>query len=144
MKDEMPLSHDTVWVSYHQLVLRGLEDPPPSHPGSFLNGLAAAAEADGATIRTGISMGPVEVTVELVDEAPPPALDAWEEVVELSVESTHGSLHVFGLDGDLTDLSNLAWRGPGHYRVRVHAKGRGTDFESYLLISWPERCRRRS
>ncbi|MEV0584500.1 hypothetical protein [Nonomuraea sp. NPDC050310] len=145
MNDEIPLSHDTVWVSYHQLILRGLEDPPPDHPDSFPNGLVAAAETDGATILTGISMGPVEVTAELVNEAPPPAVDEWEEVVELSVESTHGSLHVFGLDGDLTDLSNLAWLGPGRYRLRVHARGRDTDpdgtartpFESYLIISWP-------
>ncbi|MEV1003495.1 hypothetical protein [Nonomuraea sp. NPDC050202] len=144
MSSEITPSRDNVRVSDHILLLRGIEDPPPAYPGRFPNGLVAGSR-DGAIIITGVARGPVDVTVELADAAPPLALDEWEEVAEISVESTHGSLHVFGLDGDLTDLSNLASTGPGQYRIRIHARGRDTDpdgtvrtpVESYLIASWP-------
>lgn len=130
MSEEITPSRGNVWVSSHQIVLRGIEDPPPNFPGIFPNGLVATGvDTDGATIVTGISMGLVDVTVELADEAPPLALEEREEVVEISIESSHGSLHVFGLDGDLSDLSNLASSGPGHYRLRVHARGRDTKID---------------
>ncbi|WP_016906775.1 hypothetical protein [Streptomyces xiaopingdaonensis] len=44
------------------------------------------------------------------------------------------------------DLPILTPRGAGHYRVRVHARGRDTEpdgfveepVEDYLLIAWPQ------
>ncbi|MFI7149068.1 hypothetical protein ACIBO2_29490 [Nonomuraea sp. NPDC050022] len=102
-----------------------------------------ADEPDGATILTGISIGAVDVTVQLAEGPPPRDLDSWEEIVEVSIESTSGSLIVCGLDGDLPKLPNLAWQGEGFYRLRVHARGRdtmpdgsagATPVEHYLII----------
>ncbi|MFI7230593.1 hypothetical protein ACIBO5_45925 [Nonomuraea angiospora] len=136
-----------VWLSYHQIHLRALDEPLPRYPAAFPNGLIALdEEPDGATILTGISMGLADVTVQLAGASPPLDLDSWDEVVEVSIESTTGSLYVCGLDGDLPkDLPNLATGGEGFYRLRVHAVGRDTNVdgtartptEHYLIISWP-------
>ncbi|MGP3913739.1 hypothetical protein [Nonomuraea sp. 10N515B] len=136
-----------VWLSYHQLQLRDANELGPEFPERWDNGLIAVAdEPEGATILTGISIGAVDVTVQPTEEPPPLDLDSWEEIVEVSIESTSGSLIVCGLDGDLPNLPNLAWRGKGFYRLRVHARGRdtmpdgsagATPVEHYLIISWP-------
>ncbi|WP_049570130.1 hypothetical protein [Nonomuraea sp. SBT364] len=135
-----------VWLSYHQLQIRDANELGPDFPDRFDNGLITVADKpDGATILTGISIGPVEVTVQLTEELPPPNLDSWEEIVEVSIESTSGSLIVCGLDGDLPNLPNLAWHGKGFYRLRVHVRGRDTrpdgsvsaPVEHYLISSSP-------
>ncbi|TMR92829.1 hypothetical protein [Nonomuraea basaltis] len=133
-------------VTYHLLQLRGIEDPPPAPRGGYPNGLVTLGPGpDSATIVTGVALGVVDVTVLLASKPPSLNLEEWEEVVEVSIESSHGSLYVCGLDGDLPDLPNLATVGPGHYRLRIHARGRDvnpdgtarTPSESYLIIVWP-------
>ncbi|TYB60246.1 hypothetical protein FXF51_32150 [Nonomuraea sp. PA05] len=142
------LFSEFIHLSYHQIEIRPHDEAGPSCPEAFPNGLIAVGdeEPDGAMIVTGLGMGQVEVTVQLADEEPPLDLDSWEEIVDLSIESTLGSLYVVGLLGDLPrKLPNLAWKGPGFYRLRVHAKGRdsyvdGTGLnleERYSIISWP-------
>ncbi|GAA3608680.1 hypothetical protein GCM10022419_112040 [Nonomuraea rosea] len=132
-------------MSYHQIQLLDLDELGPEFPPRFDNGLIAVDdEPDGATILTGIALGVVEVEVQLADGPPPLDLDNWEEIVEVSIESTSGSLSVCGLDGDLPALPNLAWQGAGFYRLRVHARGRdtrpdgsaSTPIEHYLITSW--------
>ncbi|WP_433511519.1 hypothetical protein ACQP2T_48125 [Nonomuraea sp. CA-143628] len=135
-----------VWLSYHQVQIRDANELGPQFPERWDNGLIAVAdEPDGATILTGISIGAVDVTVQLAEGPPPLDLDSWEEIVEVSIESTSGSLIVCGLDGDLPKLPNLAWGGKGCYRLRVHARGRDTNpdgsagatpVEHYLITSW--------
>ncbi|MEU1393823.1 MULTISPECIES: hypothetical protein [unclassified Nonomuraea] len=137
-----------VHLSYHQIQLRDPEEGGPAPVEGYGNGLIVVDdEPDGATIFTGIAIGVVDVEVQLTDEPPGIDLDNWEEIVEVSIESTSGSLIVCGLDGDLPDLPNLAHHGEGFYRLRVHARGRDTDpdgtastplpFEHYLIIAWP-------
>ncbi|PZG20614.1 hypothetical protein [Nonomuraea aridisoli] len=144
-----PPSHwANVQLTYHQIQLRDAEEGGPAPLETQGNGLIVVDdEPDGATILTGIAIGAVDVEVQLTDAPPGLDLDSWEEVVEVSIESTTGSLIVCGLDGDLPDLPNLAHHGSGFYRLRVHARGRDTDpdgsantplpFEHYLIISWP-------
>ncbi|MET7334387.1 hypothetical protein [Nonomuraea sp. NPDC005650] len=141
-----PSYQSSVHLSYHQIQLRELDEAGPEFPARFDNGLIAVAEeGDGATILTGIALGLVDVEVQLADEPPVLDLDSWEEIVEVSIESTTGSLIVCGLDGDLPNLPNLAHQGEGFYRLRVHARGRDTKpdgvasipVEHYLIISWP-------
>lgn len=113
------------------------------------NGLIAVEE-DGASVLTGLTVGPVEVTVTTHVSEPPFHEGDWDEVVETSFVSTTGSALVTSWeDGEAEDLPDLATSGPGSYRVRVHARGRdegrakdslGPDddpVEAYLLQVWP-------
>ncbi|NEC29300.1 hypothetical protein G3I20_22635 [Streptomyces sp. SID8111] len=99
-----------------------------------------------AVICTGISAGWVNVSVQ-VRRHPPAQVDAdaWEEIVDHSVETTTGALRVASVMSDTPGLPVLTPQGPGTYRVRVHARGRDTapdgavdePVEEYLLIVWP-------
>ncbi len=113
------------------------------------NGLIAVGE-DGASILTGLTVGPVKVTVTTHVSEPSLHEGGWDEVVETSFISTTGSALVTSWeDGEAEDLPGLTPSGPGSYRVRVHARGRdegrakdslGPDddpVEVYLLQVWP-------
>lgn len=135
-------------VSYHCFYLldpspSGMMDPEP--PDLFPNGLIATHPGIAA-ITTGIADGDVAVTVELYDQEPAVRVDRWDEVVEVSVEAPYGHMIVTALDEDLADaLPELTRRGPGQYRIRVHALGRDTSVdlvafdivENYLIQAWP-------
>ncbi|UBU08970.1 hypothetical protein [Nonomuraea gerenzanensis] len=142
------LFREFIQLSYHQIEIRPHDEAGPSYPKAFPNGLVAVGdeEPDGAIILTGLAIGQVEVLVRLAHEQPPLELDSWEEIVDISIESTLGSLYVVGLMGDLPrKLPNLAWKGPGFYRLRVHATGRDSSVdgsglnleERYFIVSWP-------
>lgn len=80
-------------------------------------------------------------------EDPPAALDvdAWDEVVDHSVESRTGHMIVSPMGDTSPGLPELTPSGPGHYRIRVHARGRDIDpdgvasepNEEYLFAVWP-------
>ncbi|MFD0336359.1 hypothetical protein ACFQZ0_30225 [Streptomyces erythrogriseus] len=71
--------------------------------------------------------------------------DAWDEIIDHSVETATGALRVTSVMTDAPDLPLLTPQGPGTYRVRVHARGRDIvpdgvaddPAEDYLLIVWP-------
>ncbi|MFD5557663.1 hypothetical protein ACFWIA_27960 [Streptomyces sp. NPDC127068] len=99
----------------------------------------------GAWIRTGIHTGRVTVRTEMHSAAPPGDTGPWEEIVEASVHSPGGAMFVD--PGYVAgELPYLASGGPGWYRLRVHAHGRGlnpdgvsTDpTERYLIQAWPQ------
>ncbi|MEE1806900.1 hypothetical protein PUR32_11790, partial [Streptomyces sp. BE133] len=80
------------------------------------NGLIAVEE-DGASVLTGLTLGPVEVTVTTHASEPPLHEGDWDEVVETSFISTTGSALVTSWeDGEAEDLPDLATSGPGSYR----------------------------
>ncbi|WP_431915132.1 hypothetical protein [Nonomuraea jabiensis] len=62
------------------------------------------------------------VTVESYTRRPPLETRGWTEVVEVGYESPKGSLTLS--DGDGRRIRGLTAAGPGHYRVRVHLRGR--------------------
>lgn len=100
-----------------------------------------------AVVLTGVNGGPVSLTVEVFRRAVPPpgSVEAWDEVVEYSVESVSGDMRVAALMDDRPELPVLTPFGPGHYRIRVHARGRDHAYdahvteplEDYLLQVWP-------
>ncbi|GGV43470.1 hypothetical protein GCM10010182_80150 [Actinomadura cremea] len=114
---------------------------------SFPNKLIAVTQGYAA-IRTGIAMGNVRLKVEVRDQEPASMdLANWEEVVEISFDATVGQVRVESVD-DATPAPAfpvLTPHGPGHYRIRVHARGRHIAFdkavsepvEDYLLQIWP-------
>ncbi len=140
----MVIEQGDVPVSDHMfyLVDAGTVLGPPLASG---NGLAAVGQG-GVAVFTGISSGFVRVTVD-ARKGPPPVLDteAWDEVVEVSVHAPVGRLRVSGVLNDAPEFPVLTVSGPGHYRIRVHARGRDTavdqgvvePVEDYLVTAWP-------
>ncbi|WP_214517038.1 hypothetical protein [Streptomyces hygroscopicus] len=99
-----------------------------------------------AVICTGIHTGLVNVSVTTRRHPPTEAdADAWDEIMDHSVDSLTGTLHVASVMADAPPLPPLTPHGPGPYRIRVHARGRdlapdGTaeePSEDYLLVTWP-------
>ncbi|MFI7618197.1 hypothetical protein ACIBP6_43955 [Nonomuraea terrae] len=132
-----------VHVAYHQMVVQ--EQGDAHAPGRALNGLVTSAPGAGR-IFTGIHTGVVDVTVRLTDAPPGPAADGWEETEQVELVSFTGEMRLAGLMGDAPEeLPVLTAHGPGRYGLRVHARGRGIDydgtadvpFEFYLLTVWP-------
>lgn len=115
----------------------------------FPNGLASAAPSDGLALRTGTPSGDVWVTLEVCDREPEPDLGSWEHVTEVCLHSTTGDLRLVvegATDGAPPRLTGV---GPGHYRVRCHARGRDAGLaapalaedeepvEEHLILLWP-------
>ncbi|WP_435191354.1 hypothetical protein [Streptomyces sp. bgisy126] len=138
-----------------------LGDGDPSHlrnrtiTAAGNNGLAAAG-TDHAVAITGISAG--TATIRFALSPAPLALDAlqpWEDVAEFGYTSTTDTARLaacMGPDEESDDMEaydlDLAFTGPGDYRMRLHARGRGINpdgvqeeneplAEHYLLQVWP-------
>lgn len=137
---------DVVWLCYHQFAIVDGGGNLPSRRVQRTNALVDVYE-DAAVISTGIHTGVVNVTTE-ARLTPPPSveLDAWDEVVEVSVEMTGGDARLAVLMAAVPDsYGRLTLAGPGPYRLRAHARGRdvaidGTadePFEDYRLALWP-------
>jgi hypothetical protein len=121
----------------------------PIETADWSNGLIITMSS-GALIATGINRGPVRVKVDL-RRAAPRKIDssAWDDIVEASIYAPLGNLRVDQLEyapADTgPDLPALSTAGPGHYRVRVHVRGRDTHAddvqdepcEDYLIVAWP-------
>ncbi|UKD57759.1 hypothetical protein L3Q65_13850 [Amycolatopsis sp. FU40] len=120
-------------------------DVPELRP-AYANGLVGA-DSSGASVLTGTATGEVTVTVQLLDAEPGSIeLDSWDEVSEVSLDSAEGFLLVHNMmDGPPRELGELAYVGPGTYRLRVHARGRDiaphshadTPREHYQISAWP-------
>lgn len=133
-----------VHAEYHLFQVSDPKGPVADDLDASHNGLVSAI-GGAIEVSTGIHTGNVQVTVQLHAEQPEPAAD-WEEIAEISWRSSSGQAFVAPLMDDPVDLPSLASRGPGCYRLRVHARGRDTAVdqavvdevvESYLLQSWP-------
>lgn len=143
----MPIEAEegVVPVSYHTFWLADTGVFGPELPYEDTNGLVVS-QPGIALIFTGIHTGRVNVQVEIFDMAPPVDPTQWEEIVEVGIESIEGRIVVTGMGADAPDnLPVLTPDGPGHYRLRVHARGRDTavdlaprePVENYLIQAWP-------
>ncbi|MET7297311.1 hypothetical protein ABZS79_35410 [Streptomyces griseoloalbus] len=147
MSELLAKASGQVHADYHafHLANSGEYVQPPFHPE---NGLVFSRPGL-AVVLTGVNSGPVRVTVEVYRRAvPPPGPDeAWDEVVDHSVQSISGDMRVVALMDTCPELPVLTPFGPADYRIRVHARGRdqGPDahvtepVEDYLLQVWPGR-----
>ncbi|MEU4388625.1 hypothetical protein [Promicromonospora sp. NPDC023805] len=137
----------TTRVDERYLELRDATWRPPLDPGA-ISGLVIDDHNDRPLIVTGISMGPVEIEVQARPGPPEPAADSspWEEIVEFSIQAGEAPVLVVGGQDAASASARINPAGPGWYRVRVHAAGRGnapdlvvTDpMERYLVQSWPQ------
>lgn len=122
-------------------------DPPPRwhwQANARDNGLVGATEG-AVLVRTGCGSGWVNLCVELHAARPAPKTVSWDDAVEVSYRTAVGQSHVRSRRGGGTDFPRISFRGPGSYRIRVHARGRrhlpidgvGADrIEDYLLQVW--------
>ncbi|WP_437074897.1 hypothetical protein [Streptomyces sp. enrichment culture] len=133
-----------VFAEYHLFQIKDPEGALSDDVHRTDNGLVSALGGN-IEVLTGIHTGNVEVTVELHTQRPDPVGD-WEEIAEISCHSPSGEMLVTPLMDDPADLPSLAFQGPGSYRLRVHATGRGLAIdgssvrgvvEAYLIQSWP-------
>lgn len=146
MSQAVHTSRGRVPIDYHQFAVAdlGCHDRGRGRGG---NGTTTVSPGV-VTIHTGISVGNVEVVVEVHEMAPPAAPEPWEDVVEVSMHAPHGQVRVTGIGLDAPDsFPLLTPAGPGHYRVRAHVRGRdiatdlsrSTPVEDYLVQIWPDR-----
>ncbi len=99
-------------------------------------------------VLTGIATGYVRVSGEALASRPSVLPDGWEDVAEVSLEVHAGPLRVTGIGGITGPEVRLDAHGPGDYRLRIHAKGRDTDYdgsrldpvEDYMIVAWPEQA----
>ncbi|MFY1691093.1 hypothetical protein [Plantactinospora sp. WMMB782] len=123
------------------------QDPYPPYLGDP-NGLVYLAEGGGIQILTGANTGMINLTVDLLDAAPPMAAAGWDEIVEVSYTSQQGRALVLGWPAKpVNGLPPVSAGGPGHYRIRFHARHRDdarnldplTVVEEHYIAAWPAR-----
>lgn len=133
-------------LTYHQIVIEEFNmDGMVDASLAIHNGLVGV-ELGRAVVLTGVHTGSVVVTVELFESEPALGeLDAWDEIVDVTLDSPRGQLVIHGLMSDIPEeLPILSHHGPGIYRLRVYARGRdqainSTDetIECYRFEIWP-------
>lgn len=95
-------------------------------------------------IRTGISMGPVSVTLAAHNAPPPVELDASVDAAEFSIFAVNQPAFVGGFGDASAPNRSIDLSGPGWYRIRVRASGRARardlvvkePVESYRIDVW--------
>jgi hypothetical protein len=104
-------------------------------------------QGDVAVVCTGTEDGPVRLTVESHDGPPDLDLDAWDEVVDISLELPSGTLVVQTLLSGNAATVDLP-TGDGIYWLRAYARGRddaridpeddhGRPVEEHRFVTWP-------
>ncbi|WP_131799374.1 hypothetical protein [Parafrankia sp. CH37] len=139
----MRSSEHVVIADHHQVVVYSGNSPAVTEDSisEFGDGLVAANDG-GLRIFTGTTYGPVTVQVELHDEEPALPSTEWTEVSEISFGVRTGPVEIGTLmGGPIPESPDLAFSGPGWYRIRVAAQGRdrgqaGEVGERYLLATW--------
>ncbi|MBE3014718.1 hypothetical protein IL992_36910 [Microbispora sp. NEAU-D428] len=131
---------ERTWTDYGVMESFEYDESLPADP--FDDGLLDKAQDDdlvaaapGHLIILSHSDYDICVTAETYRTRPPMELKGWHQVVEVGYQSPTGHIELgdpMALDG----LPNLAFRGKGHYRIRVHY--RQPDWEArtpqHLLI----------
>ncbi|MDR6595680.1 DUF6461 domain-containing protein [Saccharothrix longispora] len=106
------------------------EGPTPGNVDFSANGLVAVVDNGIAVRTTDVAGVPVRLTTTET-APPPPDLEWWDDVVEVSWHARRG-------DAAIPGVSDTTPPWPGDLRVRVHARGRdGNDTEWYELAAWP-------
>lgn len=111
----------------------------PDIPGQGGDGLVElGAHHGGAVIFTGTPWGPVKVTVEVRDTAPPLELGGWEYVVEVSQHTNNGEIVVTEPLGPIDNRLPVFETEPDSwYRIRAHARGRDVGSEQHDVPDKP-------
>ena len=153
---ELMAMADTIPIQDHLFVIADGPDRMPIEIADSSTGLAGVMPS-AALIHTGVNTGTVTVRAAALDARPPiethgewlQLAQEWEDVVEISLFAVAGTLGVhrlsYGPFDSPPDLPVLSAHGQGHYRLRIHARGRDRQYdkdvdesvEEYLVLSWP-------
>jgi hypothetical protein len=87
-------------------------------------------------VLTGLQSGVITVTAHAVPTAPAQVDPGWDVVAETDLDCPEGIISVLDWGGpDHPELGDLAIAGPGHYRLRVHARNRESKGDTPPLDS---------
>ncbi|WP_214408504.1 hypothetical protein [Sphaerisporangium fuscum] len=138
-----------MWAEWGGLTAYEAEGPSEDQAAfenAFGNHLAGSAPGALAILTADEAMH-VCVTVEAYGKRPPVEVKGWDKVVEIPYRSTTG--HLVLEDDGTARLPDLAIRGRGGYRVRVHERGAeeamardGDAREEFLVIVYPGAAKR--
>lgn len=138
---------DALFVHYGFVFLSPSDDEDPDLDESRrgqVNGLLGAATGDALSMMTGTHTGEVPVRIEW-HETEPALDDAWDDVVEASIDITGSDMRLAAFD----DMRDVQLPATGPHRVRMCAAGfeaarREEDLaedepvpDRYLLQLWP-------
>ncbi|MEW1841079.1 hypothetical protein AB0392_24295 [Nonomuraea angiospora] len=116
-----PVRQRRATMSTQFWTIQGWEDGYEGRAPDLVENLVGS-EPGALTIWAADEIGYACVTVESYTRRPPLETRGWKEVVEVGYESPKGSLSLS--DGGGRSIQGLTAAGPGHYRVRVHLRGR--------------------
>lgn len=140
-------------IDYHQFYLVADEDDDVFPEGAFSDEISPhtliVPTGHAVCVSTGIAMGVINLTIEVLDDAPAAIDDrqSWQAVSDVSFEATSGDarIHIL-MDATCAPFHFFPLStGAGWYRVRGHAVGRSLDFdvvvsenprETHLLQLW--------
>ena len=140
-------------VNYHQFYLVADDDLDAVPDGAFQDEISPdtliVPTGSAVCVSTGIVMGVINLTIELLD-SPPDSIDdrePWEAVSDVSFEAESADAGVCLLmDGTRAPfVASRLPHGPGWYRTRGHAIRRSLDFdvvvtedprEAHLIQLW--------
>ncbi|MGK5554745.1 hypothetical protein ACSNOI_24320 [Actinomadura kijaniata] len=137
-------------ISYSQFSLDGGGWDPDQVDYTGGNGLLWSGES-ALVVFTGLDTGHVPLSITVTQQAPPPELDGWDEVVEVSLAVTDDTLVLCSPAGEFQHEVTLPATGQRSYRVRVQARGRDAGreaqfinaddaepmVEEYQILLWP-------
>jgi hypothetical protein len=145
-----PVLYGDLFVAYSQIYLNAADsaDIGSYYRGPDGTGLIGVI-GNGAVLATGLHTGYVLFTISVDEQDPGPALDEFEDIVEVSMTTDDERFIISCSGGEEThDLSPLP-AGGTTYRLRYHARGvdaaTGAGFrkiddpplDEYLLQVWP-------
>jgi hypothetical protein len=128
-------------IDYHQFYFVADSDENVLPEGAFDDELSPntliVPTGHALCVSTGIAMGVLNLTVEVLDAAPPAIDDheAWQAVSEVSFEATSDNARIqYLMDWTSPPFDHFQLpAGKGWYRARAHAVGRSLDFD--LVVS---------
>ncbi len=120
-------------ADYHQFTLT-CDSMPLEWDGRSENGLAVVGEHGGVAIQTSVASGLVRYAWA-THSSRPAVEDPWDDVVEVTIATETGEIHVEGWAGATHDETNLATEGPGTYRLRVSARDRGSEWDQNVEVA---------
>ncbi len=145
----MRSSEHIVATDYRQFLVHSGNSPviTPETTGDQGDGLAVVSDG-GLRVITGTQYGSVLVRIEIYDDEPELPSADWTEVSDVSFRLRAGPLELGTLDGEpVPDSPDLAFAGPGWYRIRIASQGRDqgaknpvaeevNPHERYLIAVW--------
>ncbi|MEN3539503.1 hypothetical protein AAH991_30635 [Microbispora sp. ZYX-F-249] len=143
------VARERTWTDYGVLESFEYDESVPSDP--FDDGLLDTAQDDGLVAAVpghvmilSHSDYDICVTTEIYRTRPPVEVKGWHRVVEIGYRSPTGHIEFKDpMGGDA--LPNLAFRGKGHYRIRVHYRkpdGEAGTPQHLLIMVFPGRSDR--